>query len=81
MSDTKTRRKPLRKVPSIAEGEDQEWYGAEAHVPYQDRPIDWLRPFRTDGAGFTGVAVSLAFLGGTLLGSLLFASLRRKDRV
>lgn len=81
MSDIKPkpRRKTLRKVPSIGQGNHEEWLGAEAHVPYHDRPSDWLRSFKDNAGGFTGLAVGLAFLGGAVLSGLLFSLLNRHE--
>lgn len=81
MSEIKPRRKRrLREVPPVEVGEEKDWLGAEAHVPYHERPVDWLGPLTTRGAGFSGVAISLAFLGGALLGSLLYAVVERPNK-
>lgn len=81
MSETKpkSKRKTLRKVPSIGPRDREEWLGAEAHVPYHDRPFDWLHAFKDNAGGFTGLAVGLAVLGGAVLGGLLFALLDRSE--
>lgn len=80
MSDIKPRRKRLREVPPVDAGGEKDWLGAEAHVPYHERPIDWLGPLKNRGTGFSGLAIGLAFLSGALLGSLLYAVVERPNR-
>lgn len=80
MNRAKARRNLLHKVPSIAEAQDEEWLGAEAHVRRQYRPYDWLHVFRTVGAGFTALSLGLAFLGGLVLGSTIVSIVSRGEK-
>ena len=80
MNRARARRNLLEKAPSIGEVQDQEWLGAEAHVPRPDRPLDWIHVFRSVGAGFTAISMGLAFLGGLVLGSALTSILARGDK-
>ncbi|MEE8240554.1 MAG: hypothetical protein V3S25_05955 [Nitrospirales bacterium] len=80
MSKTRARRAVLRKVPEIKEGQDSEWLGFEAHVRPQARPFDWRGFIRRGAAGFNGVALGLAFLGGLALGGTLATLISRIER-
>ena len=73
MNRSKFQKKRLRRVPPIADPQEKDWLGAEAHVPHHDRPIDWYTSLRTEGAGFNSLALTLSFLGGAVLGGLLIS--------
>ncbi len=81
MSQAKPRKRPRNKPAVLNETQDGEWLGGEAHVPYHDRPLDLLTVLRTDAAGFTRLAVGLAFFTGVVIGSTFASLIVRNEKI